>query len=126
LRLDAPRELPVQSLDGIGGSDGLPLALREAKEREESLAGFLQAVGDGAALEPPLVHERLALLLQLLGRVGVYHAGVVSADLVVERVKEGIPCERRMLADAEDRRGMFTGKPTIDDESMVRTRSKPN
>jgi hypothetical protein len=53
-------ELFVQSLDGFGGSHALPLVRRQACEGEELVAGFFQAVGEGAVLEPPLADEGLA------------------------------------------------------------------
>ena len=42
----APLKLLVQALDGVGGPDGLPLIAREAREGEELVARFFQAVGD--------------------------------------------------------------------------------
>ena len=40
----------------------LPLARRQPREGEQGVAGLLQAVGDGPALEPPLAQEGLPLL----------------------------------------------------------------
>jgi hypothetical protein len=47
-------ELLVQSVDRIGGPRAPPLARRQSCEGEKLVAGFLQAVGDGAVLEPLL------------------------------------------------------------------------
>src|SRR6516225_5079611 len=44
LGFDAALELLVQALDGVRGSDRLPLAGREAGEGEQPVAGLLQAV----------------------------------------------------------------------------------
>ena len=41
----------VQPLDRVGGSRRLPLALRQAQEGEQALAGLLQAGGDAGALQ---------------------------------------------------------------------------
>lgn len=60
LRLDAPLELLVQPFDRICFASALPLARRQASEGEQALAGFLQAVGDGAMLEPPFADEGFA------------------------------------------------------------------
>jgi hypothetical protein len=49
LGLDAALELFMQPLDGVGGADGLPLAVREAQEGEELFTCLFQAVGDRAA-----------------------------------------------------------------------------
>jgi len=53
-----------------------PLARRQAGEGEEAVAGFLQAVGDGAMTQPPLADEGLYGGLDFLGRGGVDHVGV--------------------------------------------------
>src|ERR1700678_3384357 len=66
LRLDPPLEFLVQTFDGVRGSDRLPLALREARESEQSVACFFQAVGDGAAFEPPFSDEGFSFGLHLL------------------------------------------------------------
>ncbi len=50
---------------------------------EQPVAGFLQAVGDGAVLEPPLADEGLAADFDFLTRGGVDHVGVVGGDLVM-------------------------------------------
>ena len=58
LRLDAALELLVQPLDRVRRPRRLPLARGQAGEGEQPLAGLLQAVGDRAALQPPLAQER--------------------------------------------------------------------
>src|ERR1700704_2994402 len=60
LRLDSSLELLVQPLDGVRGARASPLARRQTGEGEEAFAGFLQAVGHGTVLEPPLADEGLA------------------------------------------------------------------
>src|SRR5947209_6630856 len=52
LRLDPPLELLVQTLDGIRGSDRLPLLRRIAQEREQLRSGLFQTISHGRALEP--------------------------------------------------------------------------
>ena len=84
LRLDAPFELFVQPLDGVGGSCAFPLAGRQRGEGEEAVARFLKAVGDGEMVQPPLAQELLAPLLDLLRRVGVDHVVVVGRDLFMQ------------------------------------------
>ena len=94
LRFDAPLEFLMQTLDGVAGPDGLPLLLWEAEESEKLVAGLLEAVGDGAALETPFADERLAPGLHLLRRLGVDHVGVIGADLVIEllrRMSQKVP-----------------------------------
>jgi hypothetical protein len=46
-RLDPPLELFVQAFDRVRCSRASSLARRQARESEEAVAGFLQAVGDG-------------------------------------------------------------------------------
>ena len=52
-----PLELLVQPLDRIGGAYAAPLARRQPGEGEQAVAGFLQAVGNGAVFEAPLADE---------------------------------------------------------------------
>jgi hypothetical protein len=59
LRLDPPLEFFVQAFNGVGSSDRFPLAFWEAREGEQSILRFFQAIGDGAAFEPPFADERL-------------------------------------------------------------------
>src|SRR5271170_2404610 len=86
LRLDPPLEFLVQTFDGVRGSDRLPLALREARESEQSVACFFQAVGDGAAFEPPFSDEGFSFGLDLLAGLGV-NVVVVGRDLLVQPVR---------------------------------------
>src|SRR3982751_6215745 len=60
-----------------------PLARRQSGEAEQALAGFLQAVRDGAVLDPPFADEGLAAGLDLVGCQRVDHVVVVGGDLVV-------------------------------------------
>jgi hypothetical protein len=60
LCFDPSFELLVQSLNCIRRARAAPLAWRQAGEDEQTVAGFLQAVGDGAVLKPPLADEGLA------------------------------------------------------------------
>ena len=53
-------------------------------EGEQPVAGFLQAVGDGAAFEAPFADERLAPALDLAARRGVDHVAVVVRDFLVQ------------------------------------------
>src|SRR5437899_8104145 len=44
LRLDPPTELLDDALDDVGGAQPLPLTLREAIEREQLVAGLVEAL----------------------------------------------------------------------------------
>ena len=93
LGLDAAAELLMQPLDGVGRAGRFPLAGRQTREGEEPVAGFFEAVGDGAALQAPLPEERLAAGFHLGGGLGVDHVAVVVGQLVVEplrRVREQV------------------------------------
>ena len=68
LCFDPSLELFVQPLDRVGGANAAPLAWRQMGEGEEPVAGFLQAVGDGAMLEPRFADEGLPACLDLLAR----------------------------------------------------------
>jgi hypothetical protein len=59
LCFDPSCELLVQALNCIRRPRAAPLARRQAGEGEQTVAGFLQAVRDGAVLEPPLADEGL-------------------------------------------------------------------
>src|SRR6266545_316092 len=50
----------VQPLDRICGAHAVPLARWQPGEAEQAIARFLEAVGDGTVLEPPLADEGLA------------------------------------------------------------------
>ena len=77
LGLDPSLELLVQSLNGIGGAHAAPLTWWQTREGEEQVTSFLQAVGDGAVLEPPFADEGLAAGLDLLAGGGIDHVVVV-------------------------------------------------
>ena len=79
-----PLELLVQPLDRIGGAYAAPLARRQPGEGEQAVAGFLQAVGNGAVFEAPLADEGLATDRDLLGRRRVDHVVVIRRDLFVQ------------------------------------------
>ena len=79
-----PLELLVQSFDRIGGAYAAPLARRQAGEGEEPVAGFLQAVGDGAVLEPPFADEGFAAGFDLLASFRVDHVVVIGGDLLMQ------------------------------------------
>ena len=49
----------MQALDRIRCSRAAPLARRQACEGEQTVAGFLQAVGDGTVFETPVCTENL-------------------------------------------------------------------
>ena len=84
LGFDPSLELLMQTLDCVRCSCASPLARRQAGEGEEAVAGFLQAVGDGAMTQPPLADEGLTAGLDFFGRGGVDHVGVIGGDLVVQ------------------------------------------
>src|SRR3954454_1810427 len=84
LGLHPSLELLVQAFDGVGGPRALPLARWQSREGEQLVASLLQAVGNGAVPQPPFAQERLSALLDVLGRRGGDHVGVVGRDFVVE------------------------------------------
>jgi hypothetical protein len=59
LGLDTAAELLVEPFDGVGGPRRPPLLGRQAREREQAVAGLFEARGDGGALEPPFLQEGL-------------------------------------------------------------------
>jgi len=71
--LNPPLELFVQTLDRVRCSCASPLARRQARESEEVVASFFEAIGNRSTLEPPLADEGLAAGLDLLGRRRVDH-----------------------------------------------------
>jgi hypothetical protein len=73
LRLDAPLELLVQTLDGISGPQRFPLFGRVVQEPR---SGLLQTGGDSGTLQPPFAHERLVSGDDLGDRCRVDHIGV--------------------------------------------------
>ena len=54
LRLDAPLELLVQPLDGVGGARALPLLGWQPREGEEPIARFLEARCNGLDISPAI------------------------------------------------------------------------
>src|SRR5438876_6964961 len=83
----------MQSFDRIRRSCASPLARRQLRKAEQSIAGFLQAVGDGAVLEPPLADERLAARCDVFRRGRIDHIGIVGADFLMQtlgRVRQQI------------------------------------
>ena len=84
--LDPPFELFVQSLNRIRCADRFPLAFREAREGEEFVARFLQALCNRAAFHSPFANERLALDLDLRLRGGIDHMIVIGGDFLVQPV----------------------------------------
>ena len=63
------------------------MALREAREGEQSISRFLQAVGDGATFKPPFSKEDFSLGLDLLPGVGVNYVVVVGRHFLVQAVR---------------------------------------
>ena len=62
-------------------------------EGEQPIAGFLQAVGDRAVLDPPFANERFAPSFDFGRRGRVDHVGIVGADFLMQtlgRVREQI------------------------------------
>jgi len=76
----------MQAFDGVGCADRFPLAFGEAREGEQPVARFFQAIGDGAAFEPPFADEGLSPRLDLLLRLGVNHVGVIGRDFLVQPI----------------------------------------
>jgi hypothetical protein len=124
LRLDASLELLVEPLDRVRGSCATLLAGRQAGEGEEAVA----TVDNGTMLEPPLANEGLAARLDLLGRGGVDHVGVIGVDVLVQalgRMREQIPVlvnraslHWHAVPDRGDR--FVQPRCTIDDEELGR------
>jgi hypothetical protein len=83
-RLNPSFELLVQSLGRIGRARAAPLAQPQASEGEQTVAGFLMAVGDSAVLEPPLADEGLAAGFDLLPRRRIDHFTLVGGNLLVQ------------------------------------------
>jgi len=57
---------------------------RRVKANRTSPASSIEAIGDRPVAKPPLTEEGLAPGLDLLGRRGVDHVGVVGGDLLVQ------------------------------------------
>src|SRR3982074_3775232 len=72
----------------------ISLAGGEAREGEQTMAGFLQAVGNGAMLQPPFADEGLAASGDLLRCRRIDHVVVVGGDLLMQtfgRVGQKVP-----------------------------------
>ena len=54
-------------------------------EGEQPVAGFFQAVGHGAAFQPPFANERLAARFDLLRCLGIDHVVVIGGDFLMQR-----------------------------------------
>ena len=102
------------------------MARRQSCEGEQPIAGFLQAIGDGAVLEPPLADEGLAAGFNLLARGGVDHVGVVGGDLLVQALG-GVREEIAMLVNRaaldrhavpDDGDGLVEPRRAVDDEEL--------
>src|ERR1700680_2798892 len=87
LGFDPPLELFVEPFDPVGGACPAPLARRQTRESEEPVAGFLQAVGDGFVLKPPLADEGFAARFDLFWRFRVDHFVVVVGDLLIHALR---------------------------------------
>ena len=100
----------MQPLDRIRSPGAAPLAWRQTGEGKQAFAGFLNAVRDGAMLEPPLADEGLAagfdLLVQALGRVGQ------QVPVLVDRAAP----HRHAVPDGGDR--FVETQRAIDDEEL--------
>ena len=90
---DPALELLVQPFDRIRRPRAAPLGRRQMCKREQPIAGFVEAVGDRAVLEPPLADESLAAHCDVFRRGRVDHVGIVGADFLMHalrRVREQI------------------------------------
>src|SRR5438046_2558517 len=133
LRLDASLELFVQPLDRVGGASAAPLTWRQPGKGEEPVAGFLQALGNGAVLEPPFVEEGLAARRDLLTRRRVDHVVVIGGDLIVQTlgcVRQQVPVlvdraalDRYAVPDGGDR--VLEPRRAIDDEELGTAQTPP-
>jgi hypothetical protein len=79
-----------------------PLRAREAEKRERLVAGFLEALDHGGALQLPLPPEALALVVDGLGGLGVHHPPIVFDQFLP------LPLRRLRLEVAELVRRMPT------------------
>src|SRR6266705_227229 len=84
LRLDPPAELLDHALDDVGRAQPLPLALREAVEREQLVTGLAEALDHRRAALLPLGRELEPRPPRCLLVLGVDDLAVVLAQLVVE------------------------------------------
>jgi hypothetical protein len=126
LGFDPAFELFVQPLDRIRCADAAPLARWQAYEGEQAVSCFLQAVGNGAMLEPPFADEGLAAKRDLLGCRRIDHVVIVRGDLLVqalrsmrEQVSVLVDCaalHRHAIPDRGD--GLVEPRRAIDDEEF--------
>src|SRR3979409_1910746 len=77
LGCDPAFEFLVQTLERVGGAYASPLARRQAHEGEQAVSCLLQAVSNGAVLEPPFSDEGLAADFDLLRRRGIDRGAVL-------------------------------------------------
>src|SRR4051794_41350742 len=91
----------MQPLNGIGGPRRAPLAWRQAGEGEQLIARFLQTIGHGAMLQPPLAQEGAPARLDLARALGVDHVRIVGRDLLMQFLHLAYVKERRSDAEAE-------------------------
>ena len=68
------------------GGCALSCPLGEAREGEQLVARFLQAISDGLALQASLADESLALRLDLLLRADVDHILVIGGKFVMQPI----------------------------------------
>ena len=83
LCLYAAAELPVETFDGVGGTDRFPLEWVEPIEGEEACPGVFKAVGHLLTHEPPFAEECLAPLLDLGGGVDVDNVPIVFGQQIL-------------------------------------------
>jgi hypothetical protein len=69
----------VQPFYGVGGSCSFPLRRVKAGEGKQTIPGFLKAIGDRAAFQPPFAHKYFAALFYLGRRLGIDHVAVIIA-----------------------------------------------
>src|SRR6202035_4221532 len=84
LGLDPALELLMEPFNRIGGARALPLAERQPGERKEPITGFLEAVGDRRAFEPPFADKSPSAFLDFRSRGGVDHVVVIGRDLLMQ------------------------------------------
>jgi hypothetical protein len=100
--------------------------VRRAAASEEPVAGFLQALGDGTVLEPPLADTGLVTRRDLLARRRVDHVVVISGELLMQTFKDlskQVPVlvnraslHRYAVPDRRD--GVLEPRGTVDDEEL--------
>jgi hypothetical protein len=117
-------ELLVQPFDHICRSRASPLARRQLHKGEQSIAGFLQAVGNRPVLEPPFANECLAARCDVFRRNCIDHVGIVGADFLMQalgRVRKQIavrmnraPLHLHAIPNGGD--CFFQSRRAVDDE----------